>query len=56
MFSRLYIAMVRSGEIGGVLDAVLMRLADTIEKQVELRRKIRSAMTYPIVALVDLSR
>ncbi len=51
MFSRLYIAMVRSGEIGGVLDAVLMRLADTIEKQVELRRKIRSAMTYPIVAL-----
>jgi type IV pilus assembly protein PilC len=50
-FSRLYIAMVRSGEIGGVLDAVLMRLADTIEKQVELRRKIRSAMTYPIVAL-----
>ena len=43
--------MVRSGEIGGVLDAVLMRLADTIEKQVELRRKVRSAMTYPIVAL-----
>jgi type IV pilus assembly protein PilC len=51
VFNRLYIAMVRSGEIGGVLDAVLMRLADTIEKQVELRRKIRSAMTYPIVAL-----
>jgi type IV pilus assembly protein PilC len=51
VFSRLYIAMVRSGEIGGVLDAVLMRLADTIEKQVELRRKVRSAMTYPIVAL-----
>ena len=55
VFSRLYIAMVRSGEIGGVLDAVLMRLADTIEKQVELRRKIKSAMTYPIVVLVDLS-
>jgi type IV pilus assembly protein PilC len=51
VFNRLYVAMVRSGEIGGVLDAVLMRLADTIEKQVELRRKIRSAMTYPIVAL-----
>jgi type IV pilus assembly protein PilC len=51
VFNRLYIAMVRSGEIGGVLDAVLMRLADTIEKQVELRRKVRSAMTYPIVAL-----
>ncbi len=51
VFSRLYIAMVRSGEIGGVLDAVLMRLADTIEKQVELRRKVKSAMTYPVVAL-----
>jgi len=51
VFSRLYIAMVRSGEIGGVLDAVLVRLADTIEAQVELRRKVRSAMTYPVVAL-----
>lgn len=51
-FNRLYIAMVRSGEIGGVLDSVLLRLSDTLEKQVELRRKIRSAMTYPIVALV----
>ena len=51
VFNRLYIAMVKSGEAGGVLDAVLMRLADTIEKQVELRRKVRSAMTYPVVVL-----
>jgi type IV pilus assembly protein PilC len=51
VFNRLYIAMVKSGEAGGVLDSVLLRLADTIEKQVELRRKIRSAMTYPIVVL-----
>ena len=48
-FSRLYVAMVRSGETGGSLDAVLLRLATTIEKQVELRRKVKSAMTYPIV-------
>ena len=48
-FSRLYVSMVRAGEIGGVLDAVLLRLADTIEKQVELRRKVKSAMTYPAV-------
>jgi type IV pilus assembly protein PilC len=54
-FNRLYIAMVRSGEIGGVLDSVLMRLSDTLEKQVELRRRVRSAMTYPIVALVICS-
>jgi type IV pilus assembly protein PilC len=51
-FNRLYVAMVRSGEIGGVLDTVLLRLADTIEKQVELRRKVRSAMTYPAVVMV----
>lgn len=48
-FSRLYVAMVRAGETGGVLDDVLLRVAATIEKQVELRRKIKSAMTYPVV-------
>src|SRR5438477_3192899 len=51
-FSRLYVAMVRAGETGGVLDSVLLRLAETIEKQVELRRKVKSAMTYPIVVMV----
>ena len=55
VFNHLYIAMVKSGEAGGVLDAVLTRLANTIEKQVELRRKIKSAMTYPIVVLVICS-
>jgi type IV pilus assembly protein PilC len=55
VFNHLYIAMVKSGEAGGVLDAVLTRLANTIEKQVELRRKVRSAMTYPIVVLVICS-
>ena len=48
-FSRLYVAMVRSGETGGSLDTVLLRLATTIEQQVNLRRKVKSAMTYPIV-------
>lgn len=51
-FSRLYIAMVRAGEIGGMLDKVLLQLASTIEKQVELRRKIVSAMTYPVAVLI----
>ena len=51
-FNRLYISMVRAGEIGGVLDSVLLRLATTIEKQVELRRKVKSAMTYPVVVAV----
>ena len=50
-FSRLYVAMVRAGETGGVLDEVLLQLATTIEKQVELKTKIKSAMTYPVAVL-----
>src|SRR3954447_421992 len=48
VFNRLFVAMVKAGEAGGVLDSVLMNLAATIEKQVELKRKIKSAMTYPV--------
>lgn len=48
-FNNLYVAMVRSGETGGVLEAVLERLADNLEREVSLRNRIRSAMTYPIV-------
>jgi type IV pilus assembly protein PilC len=51
VFNKLYVSMVKSGEIGGVLDSVLLRLSDTIEKQVELRGKVKSAMTYPIAVL-----
>jgi type IV pilus assembly protein PilC len=49
VFNNLYVAMVRSGETGGVLEAVLERLADNLEREVSLRNRIRSAMTYPIV-------
>ncbi len=49
IFSPLFIAMVRAGEAGGSLDTSLLKLANTIEKQVELRSKVRSAMTYPLV-------
>ena len=52
VFNDLYISMVRSGETGGSLDDVLLRLADLIEKEVELRGKIKSAMTYPIAVVV----
>jgi type IV pilus assembly protein PilC len=44
--------MVRAGEIGGFLDQVLVKVAETFEKEVELRGKIRSAMTYPIVVSI----
>jgi len=50
-FNRLYVAMVKAGETGGVLDRTLLQLADIIEKQVELKRKITSAMTYPVAVL-----
>jgi type IV pilus assembly protein PilC len=51
-FSDLYVSMIRSGETGGVLDNVLLRLADNMESDVELRRTIKSAMTYPVVVVV----
>ncbi|MCU1373340.1 MAG: type secretory pathway, component PulF [Actinomycetia bacterium] len=50
-FSRLFVAMVKAGETGGVLDRVLLQLADIIEKQVALKRKVTSAMTYPVAVL-----
>jgi type IV pilus assembly protein PilC len=50
-FNRLYIAMVRAGETGGNLDRTLNELASTIEKQVELRGKIRSALSYPLMVV-----
>src|SRR5919107_4631850 len=51
-FSRLYVEMVKAGEIGGILDGVLLRLADQLERDQDLRRKIRSAMTYPVVVFI----
>jgi type IV pilus assembly protein PilC len=48
-FDRLYVSMIRAGEMGGMLDTVLLRMATTMEKQVELKRKVKSAMTYPAV-------
>ncbi len=51
VFSKLYVSMVRSGEMGGILDAVLLRLSQNLERDVALRNRIRSAMTYPIVVL-----
>src|SRR5215204_7582774 len=50
-FSRLYVEMVKAGEIGGILDGVLLRLADQLEREQYLKRQIRSAMTYPVVVL-----
>src|ERR687897_1968816 len=51
-FSRLYVEMVKAGEIGGILDGVLLRIADQLEKDQDLRRKIRAALTHPVVVLI----
>ena len=50
-FDRLYVNMVAAGEIGGILDEVLRRLADYMEKAQALKAKVKSAMTYPTIVL-----
>ncbi len=52
VFSRFYVEMVRAGEAGGILDEVLLRIAEQLEMEADLRRKVKSAMTYPIIVLV----
>ena len=49
-FPELYVSMVRAGEAGGDLDGVLLQLADYLEAMEELKRRIKSAMMYPVVA------
>jgi type IV pilus assembly protein PilC len=50
-FPRLYIAMIRAGETGGILDDVLERLALFLEREAGLRKKVQSALAYPAVVL-----
>ncbi len=50
-FDRLFCNMVAAGEIGGILDDVLKRLADYMEKALRLKRKVKGALTYPIIVL-----
>jgi type IV pilus assembly protein PilC len=52
VFDKLYINMVRAGEVGGVLEAVLNKVADFLEKRQALKGKVKSAMTYPVVVMV----
>ena len=51
VFDRLYIAMIRAGEASGQLDVILLKLASSIEKRVELRSKVKSAFAYPVVVV-----
>ncbi len=51
VFSPLFVAMTEAGEMGGVLESALMRVADQLEKDASLRRQIRSAMVYPVLVI-----
>jgi type IV pilus assembly protein PilC len=50
-FNRLFVSMVAAGEVGGVLDVILARVADFMEKSERLKAKIKGAMIYPAVVL-----
>lgn len=52
VFSPVYINMVKAGEAGGILDEILKRLATQAEKDATIRKKVKGAMTYPMVILV----
>ena len=52
VFSELFVAMIKAGEVGGVLDETLDRLADMMEAAHALRSKVKSAMAYPVVVLL----
>jgi type IV pilus assembly protein PilC len=50
-FSKLYVNMIKAAELGGILDSILDRLAGFLEKEMEIKQKIKSAMMYPIIVL-----
>ena len=52
VFSPLFVAMTQAGEIGGVLEDSLMRVADQLQKDAALRRQINSAMVYPTLVII----
>ncbi|MCK5256786.1 MAG: type II secretion system F family protein, partial [Deltaproteobacteria bacterium] len=52
IFSDLYVSLVAAGEMGGMLDTILNRLATYIEKAEKLKNKVKSAMVYPSVVLI----
>jgi len=54
VFSKTYIALMRAGETGGVLDQVLLRLADNLENQQEFRGKVKGALIYPAIIIIGM--
>ncbi|MBC7527023.1 MAG: type II secretion system F family protein [Chthonomonadaceae bacterium] len=52
VFSNLFIGLIRAGEVGGVLEEALQRLSHFLEKDMELRRKVKAALTYPTIVVI----
>ena len=52
VFTNLFVGLVRAGEVGGVLDETLNRLATFMEENERMRRKVKAAMTYPVLVLI----
>ena len=52
VFSNLFIGLIRAGEVGGVLEEALQRLSHFLEKDMELRRKVKAALTYPVIVII----
>lgn len=54
VFSKSYTALIKAGEVGGVLDEVLVRLADNLEKDQEFKGKVKGALIYPIIIVFGM--
>lgn len=55
VFSKVYVSLVRAGESAGVLDTILIRLADNLEKQREFQQKTKGALIYPVIVLIGMA-
>lgn len=51
-FDKLYCSLVKAGEAAGILDSILNKLAEFLEKQEKLKKQVKSALTYPVIVLI----
>jgi type IV pilus assembly protein PilC len=54
VFSKSYYSLIKAGEVGGVLDEVLARLADNLEKEQEFKGRVKGALIYPIIIIIGI--
>ena len=54
IFSNVYVALVKAGETAGVLDSVMSKMADTLDKQRDFRAKTKGALVYPVIVLIGM--